>query len=125
MARLWGGRFTGKTDPLMVAFNNSIGFDQRMWRVDISGSIQYAKALARCGILTGEEATALESGLQRVATEWQAGRFEIRDGDEDIHTANERRLSELVGPVAGKLHTGRRYGVAPLERAHSQLGCAK
>jgi hypothetical protein len=65
-AKLWGGRFTGKTDPLMEAFNNSIGFDRRFWRVDIRGSIEYAKALARAGILTGAEASAIEGGLQKV-----------------------------------------------------------
>lgn len=106
-AKLWGGRFTGKTDPLMEAFNNSIDFDKRMWRVDIAGSIEYAKALARAGILTHAEAQQIEEGLKKVAAEWAAGSFVIKSGDEDIHTANERRLSELIGAVAGKLHTGR------------------
>jgi hypothetical protein len=65
-AKLWGGRFTGKTDPLMEKFNNSIGFDQRFWRVDIRGSIEYAKALARAGILSKDEAAAIEGGLLQV-----------------------------------------------------------
>ncbi len=65
-AKLWGGRFTGKTDPLMERFNNSIGFDKRFWRVDIRGSIEYAKALARAGILTADEAAQIESGLKKV-----------------------------------------------------------
>lgn len=106
--KLWGGRFTGATDPLMEAFNNSINFDKRLWRADIDGSIAYAHALARAGILAHAEATVLEGGLRRVAEEWAAGTFVLKDGDEDIHTANERRLGELVGSVAGKLHTGRR-----------------
>jgi argininosuccinate lyase len=105
--KLWGGRFTGANDPLMEAFNASISFDKRMWRADITGSQAYARALARSGIITGDEAEALVSGLARVADEWAAGHFELRPGDEDIHTANERRLTELLGDVAGKLHTGR------------------
>lgn len=105
--KLWGGRFTGANDPLMEAFNASISFDKRMWRADITGSQAYARALARSGIITGDEAEALVTGLARVADEWAAGHFELRPGDEDIHTANERRLTELLGDVAGKLHTGR------------------
>jgi len=109
-AKLWGGRFTGATDPLMVAFNRSIGFDQRLWSVDIAGSIAYARALARpgCAILSGAEAEAIVAGLRAVRAEWAAGTFRIQDADEDIHSANERRLTELIGAVAGKLHTGRR-----------------
>ena len=64
--KLWGGRFTGATDPLMEAFNNSISFDKRLWRADITGSVCYARALQRCGILTSAEAVALTSGLERV-----------------------------------------------------------
>ncbi|KAJ2744313.1 argininosuccinate lyase [Coemansia sp. BCRC 34301] len=105
--KLWGGRFSGETDPLMEAFNESIHFDRRMYAADIRGSQAYAKALCRQGILTPEEQQELDAGLSAVLAEWQAGKFEIRPGDEDIHTANERRLGELVGAVAGKLHTGR------------------
>ena len=105
--KLWGGRFSGETDPRMEAFNASIHFDQRLWRADIQASQAYAKALARAGILTPEEAETLVTGLEQVAQEWAQGRFVLQPGDEDIHTANERRLTELVGPVAGKLHTGR------------------
>jgi len=105
--KLWGGRFTGANDPLMEAFNASISFDKRMWRADLTGSQAYARALARSGIITSDEAETLVAGLERVADEWAAGKFELRPGDEDIHTANERRLTELLGDVAGKLHTGR------------------
>ena len=105
--KLWGGRFSGETDPRMEAFNASIHFDQRLWRADIQASQAYAKALARAGILTPEEAETLVTGLEQVAQEWAQGRFVLQPGDEDIHTANERRLTELIGPVAGKLHTGR------------------
>lgn len=106
-AKLWGGRFSGETDPLMEAFNASIGFDQRLWSADIRGSQAYAQGLAEVGIISQEEAEQLIKGLGEVAQEWSEERFEIRSTDEDIHTANERRLTELIGPVAGKLHTGR------------------
>ncbi|KAG6376452.1 putative argininosuccinate lyase [Boletus reticuloceps] len=105
--KLWGGRFTGKTDPLMHAFNQSLRYDQRMHAADIRGSIAYAKALARVGILTGEEEVQIVEGLQAVEREWQSGQFVPAPDDEDIHTANERRLTELIGPLGGKLHTGR------------------
>jgi argininosuccinate lyase len=94
-------------DPLMEAFNASLPFDKRLWRVDIMGSQAYAKALVRTGLLTGAEGEAIIAGLEEVAAEWAEGRFVTTAGDEDIHTANERRLTELIGEVAGKLHTGR------------------
>lgn len=106
-SKLWGGRFTGATDPLMEQFNASIGFDRRFWRVDIQGSQAYARGLVHAGILSTEEAEEIVAGLAQVEAEWAAGNFVIQDGDEDIHTANERRLTELLGAVAGKLHTGR------------------
>ena len=105
--KLWGGRFTGATDPLMEQFNASIQFDRRMWRVDIDGSQAYARALGNAGILKPDEVDALVQGLEQVADEWAAGTFVIQASDEDIHTANERRLTDLIGSVAGKLHTGR------------------
>ena len=107
MSKLWGGRFTGTTDPVMEKFNNSIGYDKIMWNEDIEGSIAYAKALAKCGILTGPEAEEICQGLVSVKSEWENGIFELKSGDEDIHTANERRLTELIGKLGGKLHTGR------------------
>jgi len=105
--KLWGGRFSSETDPIMERFNASIDFDKRMWAEDIRGSQAYANALARSGIISADEATELVAGLDSVAAEWADATFEIVEGDEDIHTANERRLTELIGPVAGKLHTGR------------------
>ncbi len=106
-SKLWGGRFTGATDPLMEQFNASIRFDRRLWRADLRASQAYARALAGAGIITAAEAEQLVDGLAQVEAEWAADRFTIQAGDEDIHTANERRLTELIGPVAGKLHTGR------------------
>lgn len=105
--KLWGGRFTGKTDPVMELFNNSIGYDKIMWKEDIEGSTQYAIALSKCGILTSEEASQIVDGLKLVRDEWESGNFKIAPSDEDIHTANERRLTELIGANGGKLHTGR------------------
>ena len=105
--KLWGGRFSEDIDPLMEKFNESLSFDRRMAQEDIRGSMGYARALAKTGIITDDERDALIEGLGKVAEEWAADAFEVKDGDEDIHTANERRLGEVIGVVAGKLHTGR------------------
>jgi len=105
--KLWGGRFQGSTSALMRRFNDSIGFDIRLWEADIRGSIAYAQALAHAGVLSPQEAEALVHGLEMVRAEFAEGRFQVQPDDEDIHTAVERRLGELVGAVAGKLHTGR------------------
>lgn len=104
---LWGGRFEGEADELMRRFNDSIGFDGRLYVADIKGSIAYAGALARAGLITEGERDQLVEGLRLVRSEFDSGVFERAPGDEDIHTAVERRLGELVGDVAGKLHTGR------------------
>lgn len=104
---LWGGRFDEAASPLLRQFGDSIPFDRRLWLEDIFGSMAYANALAEAGLLTTEERDALQAGLEQVAGEWKAGTFQLAPGDEDIHTAVERRLGELVGAVAGKLHTGR------------------
>ncbi|MDJ0753441.1 MAG: argininosuccinate lyase [Ardenticatenaceae bacterium] len=107
MSKLWGGRFRKQAADLLRQFNDSLPFDQRLAEEDIDGSIAWAKGLARAGILLKSEAAQLVDGLEQVRREWSDGSFEIEAGDEDIHTANERRLTELVGPVGGKLHTGR------------------
>uniref|UniRef100_A0A7S1BCH6 Argininosuccinate lyase n=2 Tax=Corethron hystrix TaxID=216773 RepID=A0A7S1BCH6_9STRA len=102
-----GGRFSGGTDPIMEKFNESLSFDKRMYDQDIRGSVAYAKAICAAGILSEKERDDIIAGLQQVREEWRSGTFEIKPGDEDIHTANERRLTELIGPAGGKLHTGR------------------
>ncbi|KAI5290741.1 argininosuccinate lyase, partial [Ascosphaera atra] len=111
--KLWGGRFSGATDPLMVAYNESIYFDRAFYAQDIAGSIAFARANVGTGILTRAEFEAIEKGLLEVKKEWESGEFKIQPGvDEDIHTANERRLGEIIGKdIAGKLHT---YGVPAL-----------
>uniref|UniRef100_A0A7S2L8J6 Argininosuccinate lyase n=1 Tax=Leptocylindrus danicus TaxID=163516 RepID=A0A7S2L8J6_9STRA len=92
----------------MEKFNESIHFDKRMWHEDITGSIAYAKANAKIGILTDHERDVIINGLNEISQEWANDQFELKPGDEDIHTANERRLTELVGKeIGGKLHTGR------------------
>jgi argininosuccinate lyase len=105
--KLWGSRFQKKTDHLMERFNASIGFDGRLWAADIRGSMAYAQALERAGLITTEERDELLRGLEMVQAEFAEGRFQVQPADEDIHTAVERRLGELIGEVAGKLHTGR------------------
>lgn len=107
MGKLWGGRFGGETDPLMDQFNASIGFDIALWEADIRGSIAYARALYKAGVLNEEERDAILLGLERIWGEFAGGTFEVKPEDEDIHTAIERRLYELIGAAAGKLHTGR------------------
>ncbi|MBE7473246.1 MAG: argininosuccinate lyase [Anaerolineae bacterium] len=107
MTQLWGGRFSEGMTPLMHQFNDSIYFDVRLWEADLDGSMAYARALARAGVITEEEADILQDGLDQVRAEFAQNRFELKASDEDIHTAVERRLGELVGEVAGKLHTGR------------------
>jgi argininosuccinate lyase len=106
-AKLWGGRFTGGTDPVMEKFNNSLKFDKIMWREDLEGSEQYAKCMVATGVLSTEEMEQICAGLEAVRVEWESGSFALKESDEDIHTANERRLTEIVGKVGGKLHTGR------------------
>ncbi len=107
MGKLWGGRFAERTNPDMEAFNASISFDRRLWDADLRGSEAWVRALTRAGVLSSLEAERILAGLAQIRKEWSEGRFRIAPGDEDIHTANERRLTEIAGPVAGKLHTGR------------------
>jgi argininosuccinate lyase len=105
--KLWGGRFSGKMDPAAWALNASLGFDQRLAQQDVGGSIAWAQALEQAGVLTQAESEFITIGLQAIQSEFEDGIFQFQESDEDIHTAVERRLGELIGPVAGKLHTGR------------------
>jgi argininosuccinate lyase len=105
--KLWGGRFSQPTNVLVDLLNASITFDQRFARHDIAGSVAHARMLARAGIVTGEDAEAIEAGLRTIWGEIQAGMHEFRLEDEDIHLNVERRLHELIGPAAGRLHTAR------------------
>ena len=104
---MWGGRFSEPADETLRALNDSISFDKRMYAEDITGSIAYAQAIADAGVITQDEARTLIDGLEQVKVEFEGGTFALKPGDEDIHTAVERRLTEIVGEVGGKLHTGR------------------
>ncbi|RMH33558.1 MAG: argininosuccinate lyase [Nitrospirae bacterium] len=103
----WGGRFQQQTHHLVETFTASIGFDQRLYEHDIRGSIAHCYALYRAKILSRRECAMLVRGLQRIRQEIRNGEFLFQPADEDIHMSIERRLVELVGPVGGKLHTGR------------------
>src|SRR4051812_6114468 len=100
-------RFADPQDPRFRAINTSIGFDQRLAPHDLDQSTAHARMLARVGILSDAELAQLERGLEEVRAEIAEGRFAVKDDDEDIHMAVERRLTELAGPVGGKLHTAR------------------
>ncbi len=107
MKKLWGGRFKQETDVLMETFSASISFDKRLYNCDIEGSIAHCKMLARCKIITTIESKKIIKGLQRILRECDEGRFEFKDSLEDIHMNIEHRLYEIIGPIAGKLHTAR------------------
>jgi argininosuccinate lyase len=100
-------RFSQPQDPVFRRLNASIGFDRRLWPQDVRQSKAHAGALVSAGVIDREELKALHSALDRAAEELEADRFEFRDDDEDIHMAIERRVTEIAGPVGGKLHTGR------------------
>ena len=107
MKKLWGGRFKQSTDSLMEAFSASISFDKRLYDCDIEGSIAHCKMLARCKIITTAESNKIIKGLKRILRECDEGRFKFSDSLEDIHMNIENRLREIIGPLAGKLHTAR------------------
>ncbi|HLY24971.1 MAG TPA: lyase family protein, partial [Aggregatilineales bacterium] len=104
---LWHGRYEQQAADSLRKLNDSLPYDRRLYRFDAQGSAAYAVALAKAGVLTEEESQAIVGGLEQVVAEFTAGTFATAPGDEDIHTAVERRLGEIVGAVAGKLHTGR------------------
>jgi argininosuccinate lyase len=118
-------RFSQPQDPLFRALNTSIGFDYRLAPFDIEQSLAHARMLARQDIIAAEDLAEIERGLGEVRTEIEESRFEIHPEDEDIHMAIERRLTEIVGPVGGKLHTARSRNdqvatdVAMFVRAHA------
>ncbi len=105
--KTWGGRFEKGTDPALERFSASVHFDRKLWPHDIRGSIAHARMLGAQGLLCATEVESLEKGLAQIGEELAAGTLELDPKLEDIHTNIERRLFDLVGPVAGKLHTGR------------------
>ena len=107
MKKLWEGRFNKETNKLLEKFNASITFDSRMYEEDITGSIAHSKMLAKQNIISQEEQNEIERGLLCIKKEIEDGIFQFRIEDEDIHMSIEKRLTEIIGPVAGKLHTAR------------------
>lgn len=105
--KVWAGRFRERPHHLMEAFTASLPFDRRLYAYDIEGSIAHCKTLERAGVLSRRERATLLKGLVQVRAELDTGRFPFAPADEDIHMAVERRLTELIGSVGGKLHTGR------------------
>ena len=103
---LWHGRFEGGPAEELLAFTVSLPFDRRLWAVDIAGSRAHVRGLVRSGLLTDDEAAAIQDALDTVTEELASGTFVFESSDEDIHTAIERRVTVLT-PAGGKLHTGR------------------
>ncbi len=104
---LWHGRLAGRPADELLAFTVSLPFDQRLAADDLDGSRAHVKGLTRAGILSEDEADLVRTALDRVGEELRKGTFAFEPGDEDIHTAIERRVTELAGPAGAKLHTGR------------------
>ncbi len=104
---MWGGRFERQPAELMQAINVSIGVDRRLWAQDLRGSRAHAAMLSRQGVITSADAQAIQDGLSRIEQEIADGTFPFRDAYEDIHMNVEARLTELIGPAAGRLHTAR------------------
>jgi argininosuccinate lyase len=104
---LWGGRFSAKPSEVMRAINASIGFDKRLAAEDLAGSRAHAAMLAAQGIISTEDEAAIQGGLDIIESEIADGRFRFREELEDIHMNIESRLTTLIGPAAGRLHTAR------------------
>lgn len=105
--KLWGGRFTGKAAEWVDEFGASIGFDYRLAEEDLEGSLAHVKMLGQQGIISVEEAEQISAGLHDIQADLAAGKVEFSVANEDIHLNIESLLTKKIGPVAGKLHTGR------------------
>ncbi|RNB71694.1 argininosuccinate lyase [Brevibacillus panacihumi] len=105
--KLWGGRFTKPTNQLVEEYTASISFDQQMWRQDIVGSLAHVAMLGKCGILPMEEVRQIIAGLKKVKDKIERGQAQFLVAHEDVHMNIEKMLIEEIGPVGGKLHTGR------------------
>ncbi|MCC8190646.1 MAG: argininosuccinate lyase [Planctomycetes bacterium] len=107
MAKMWKGRFTGGTHPLMEAFGQSISFDQELGRQDVAGSLAHAKMLHAVGLLANKDYAAIKKGLEAIARDMAAGKLQYDPANEDIHMSVEAELTARIGEPAKKLHTGR------------------
>jgi argininosuccinate lyase len=105
--KLWGGIFSKPTHPLVEAFTDSTRYENRLVPYDIQGSLAHAAMLGKVGILKRSDSAKLQAGLKRILKEWQAGRFKLKPEFEDVHGNVEARLSQILGSLAGKLHSGR------------------
>ena len=104
---LWHGRFEGGPNEALMAYTASLPFDRRLWRDDIAGSRAHVRGLARVGLISSDECDAILAALDQVEREIGDGSFAFVEADEDIHTAVERRVTELAGAAGAKLHTAR------------------
>ena len=104
---MWGGRFSSGQSDIMEAINASIDIDQRMAEQDIQGSLAHAAMLGATGIISSEDAAAIQRGLEQVREEIRAGGFPWSKALEDVHMNVEARLKEIIGEPAGRLHTAR------------------
>ena len=107
MAKMWAGRTTGQTSEIADSFNSSIGFDQKLYRQDIDGSMAHAAMLAKQGIITCDEADAIISALKEIKQDIESGKLEIDPKAEDIHMFIEQMLTQRIGEAGKKLHTAR------------------
>ncbi|KHE67081.1 argininosuccinate lyase [Halobacillus sp. BBL2006] len=107
MSKLWGGRFTKPTNKLVEEYTSSIGFDQKLALQDIKGSLAHVEMLGHCGIISNEEKNQITKGLHTIQGKIENDEVEYSVADEDIHMNIEKLLIEEIGPVGGKLHTGR------------------
>ena len=107
MMKLWGGRFQKDTDQLVNELNASISFDQRLYREDITGSMAHAQMLADCGIISQEDAAAIQAGLAGILADIEAGKVEFTADNEDIHMNVEALLTARIGDAGKRLHTAR------------------
>ena len=105
--KLWGGRFSKTTDEMINEFQASIGFDRRMYREDIAGSLAHAAMLAKVGILSEEDCAAIEKGLKGILAQIEHGDFDFSVALEDIHMNIEKRLTDAIGDAGSRLHTAR------------------
>ena len=105
--KAWSGRFREPTHRLVETFTSSVAVDRRLYAEDIQGSIAHCKTLEKARVLTQTESRTIVRALEAVKLELDRGKFRFVPHDEDIHMAVERRLTELIGPLGGKLHTGR------------------
>ncbi|RYM06708.1 argininosuccinate lyase [Sporolactobacillus sp. THM7-7] len=107
MAKLWGGRFTKSTNKLVDEYTASISYDKELAKEDIEGSLAHVQMLGECGIVTPEEAKTIQRGLRAILEKVEKGEVRFSVDQEDIHMNIEKMLIDEIGPVGGKLHTGR------------------